>query len=125
MEAPWISVYEPKEWTVYTVLFASPDQETLDDSLKIMGDRELFVCGAESEAAANHWHRTHSIENVFFYDIEQLWAMGLDRVYGVREVGMLTTEWKGHPSGSLVLSVYKGVTEEPRFFTVGIANPMP
>lgn len=125
MEAPWISVYEPKKWSVYTVAVSSPENQTLHASLRRLGDEELLVCGAESEAAARHWKRNHSVEGVLFYDAEQLLAMEFDRVYGVSVVGILTAEWNGHPVGSLVMSVFKGVTEQPPFLTIGIANPMP
>ncbi|MDP3769610.1 MAG: hypothetical protein U1A23_04115 [Candidatus Sungbacteria bacterium] len=122
MKAPWISMYETRKWTVCTVLFSSPAKEALDASLRRLGDEELFVCGAESEAAARHWGRNQSVTGLLFYDLEQLWAMELDKVYGVSEVGVLTTEWNGHPPGSLVMSVFRGVTEQPPFITVGIAK---
>lgn len=122
MEVPWISVYEPKEWSLYTIVLSSPEYHALHASLRTLEDAEFLVCGGESQAAANHWEKNHSVESVLFYDIEQLWSMGFDKVYGVSAVGVLTAEWKGHSAGSLVMSVYKGVTENPPCVTVGIAK---
>lgn len=122
MNEPWISAYKQKDWIVYEVPLESEEWRKLKESLRELEDHELFVCAAESEYAADRWKQTQSVKGVLFSDIEQLWAMNLDKVYGVSQVGLLTKEWKGHPVGSLVMIVYRGVMEEPKFFTVGVAT---
>ena len=121
MEAPWISAYQPKEWTVQQIFVQSQDWLTLNESLRSLKDDELLVCAAESEMAAELWKKTKSVCGVLFFDIEQLLAMDLDVVYG-GDVGVLTKEWKGHPVGSLVMTTYKGVRAEIPFMTIGVAR---
>lgn len=121
MKTPWISLYEPKDWDVYQVFLQSDEMDALRESQRPIEDHELLVCGAESEMMARRWEVTKSLKDVLFYDVEQLWAMNLDVVYGAN-VSVLTKEWKGHPTGSLVMETYKGVNEEPRYFTVGVAR---
>jgi len=121
METPWITPYQPREWTVYQVFVPSDDWLTLTESLRRVEDHELLVCGAESEMAAERWKEKNSVDGVLFYDIEQLWAMNLDVVYGA-DVGILTEEWKAHPAGSLVMTTYRGVRAEPRYMTIGVAK---
>lgn len=80
------------------------------------------MCGSDSQYAADHWRRAQSVKDVLFYDFEQLLMMNFDRIYGVDSVGLLTEEWKGHPAGSLVMILYRGVKNEPSFFTVCVAK---
>jgi len=122
MEQSWFSSYETRQWTLHKVPFASNDKKDFDSSLKVLGDTELLVCGEGSPLAESRWNRSRSLEGLLFYDVEQLLAMDLDTVYGVDEVGILTNEWKGHPVGSLAMSIFKGVNEEPRCLTICIAK---
>jgi hypothetical protein len=119
MEAPWISAYQLREWIVYQVFVQSEDWLTLTESLG--QENDLTVCMAESEMAADHWRRTQSVDRVFYPDFEQLLGMNLDYVYGA-DLATLTQEWKGHPTGSLVMITYKGVKSEPRYMTIGVAK---
>ena len=80
MEAPWINSYQPKDWAVYVVQLPSEDYTSLTESIRPVADYELFSCGAESQAAADHWKRTGDVDRLFFYDLEQLWAMNFDVV---------------------------------------------
>lgn len=119
MEAPWITAYQPREWSVYQVFVPSEDWLTLTESLDPRCG--LVTCQSESQMAADIWKRTASVRGVFFPDFEQLLGMNLDDVYGA-DLAVLTAEWKGHPAGSLVMTTYKGVREEPRFMTIGVAS---
>ncbi len=120
MDTPWISAYQPKEWTLHEVPLQSDDWEELNIHLK--EDPLLFVCGAESKMAADLWKSDKSLRNVLFYDVEQLWSMNFDTVYGVDRVGILKKEWLGHPVDSFVLILCKGVTNDPPFFTVAVTE---
>jgi len=105
----WYENYKTRKWKLYTVEIESPDDMLLRESLD---DSGLIVCGEESELGEQEWKRTGSLKNVTFFDVEQILSWELDDVYGVYLFGVLTREWKGHPAGSLVLSVFSGVRLE-------------
>lgn len=121
MDMPWISAYKPRDWSLYEVSIPSEERDLLLRSSQEIEDNELFVCGGESEKAKDWWERSHSVKGLFFFDIEQVWSMGFDKAYGGYLL-RLVEEWKGHPKDSLVFVTYKGVDEDSRFFTIGVAK---
>ena len=115
----WAKQYETKSWTKYEVTVWSDDYKKLSS---LFEKSDLVCCGEESPMAEEFWELVHSVEGLFFYDTEQIIGMGMDAVYGVSDFGILTKEWRGNPAGSLVLSVYSGVTKNPPTVTVGVAR---
>ena len=74
--------------------------------------QQFNICGSKSRLAARI-HNAHQISagkppNFFFWDLEQI-AAG-HKVHGLSAVGKLTSEWRGHPVGSLVMVTYEGVS---------------
>lgn len=115
----WAKHYEPKIWTKYEVPLTSDDYKEL---CRQLADPNLEICGEESEVAARYWRQKHSVAGLFFFDTEQILGMDMDKAYGSDLFGILTKEWRGNPSGSLVLSVYSGVYKNPPTVTVGVAK---
>lgn len=115
----WIKLYVPKQWVTYDLAMSSQEYKEL---MALLEESSLCVCGEESEMAVNHWRRNKSLDGLLFYDTEQILGMNMDKVYGVSEIGVLKREWKGHPAGSLVMSVYSRVREDPPVVTVGVAK---
>lgn len=122
MKIDWFTDYETRKWTLYKVLFYSAERKEFYDSVRICEDSELFVCSEASPLDEARWRRGQTLKKILFYDVEQLLAMDLDTVYGVDEVSILTKEWRGHPPGSLAMSIYKGVDEDPPCLTICIAK---
>lgn len=116
---PWIDEYEFHAWRLYEIPLTDSDlvwlRENTDDS-------GLFVCGGESKAAADRYAERGTAAGMFFFDLEQLIAMDLDRSYGPDIIGLLAAPWRGHAVGSLVYSFYKDVAATPPFITVAISS---
>lgn len=110
--------YTPKEWVVYE-LEIHGEYKVLKEILSSKEEVGLILCGSDSEVAKGHFERTGSVKKLFFFDTEQI-LMNLDKCYGTMGFGGLTQEWRGHPVGSLVFVVAKGVEEGN--FTVGVAK---
>jgi len=105
-------LYVPKEWAVCEV-----DIGEYQELRFILGPTEFKSCGSDSCLAMEYFTRRGSVEGLFFFDTEQIF-MNLDKVYGEMALGRLEREWRGHPVGSLVFIVAKGVDEGK--FTVGV-----
>ena len=90
--------YTPHKWKMYE-LYITNECRGLEN---ILEKTELDSCGAGSQVSIDHFHRTGSVDGLFFYDTEQIF-MDLDKIYGVMKFGRLTREWRGHPIGALVL----------------------
>lgn len=109
--------YTPRNWKVYE-LEIGDDYRTLRELLTSTEETGLKSCGSSSEVAIDHFKRTGSVEGLFFFDTEQIFMDLDDVVYGQMALGKLTQEWRGHPAGSLVFAVAKGVDEGK--FTIGV-----
>jgi len=118
MKKSWIDAYQPRSWTLHRI-----DISFTTELDSLLAESGLEVCGGESQVAAAYWERTKSVENMLYFDMEQLLGMDLDRAYGVDRVGILTAEWQGHPAGSLVMSIYRGVRDTPPQLTVCVSEP--
>ena len=108
--------YTPRNWAVYE-LEIGVEYRTLRELLTSTEETGLKSCGSSSQVAIDHFERTGSIKGLFFFDTEQVF-MDLDGVYGQLNLGKLTQEWRGHPAGSLVFAIAKGVDEGK--FTIGV-----
>ena len=95
---------------------------TYQDLLGKIGPSPLNNCGGESAIARRHYEEYHNSQGLFFYDVEQLLSMELDAAYGVANFGVLTAAWEDFQPGSLVLILYRGVTEVPPAVTVAISS---
>lgn len=120
MDTPWISAYEPKKWTLHEVPLQSDNWTALKESVEKNSQVQVFA--AESPMAVDWWKKNGSVKGLLFYDLEQLWQMELDDVYGVNHAGRLTKNWKEHTAGSFVMILCKGVTNDPPFFTVAVTT---
>ena len=109
--------YTPRNWAVYE-LEIGVEYRTLRELLTSTEETGLKSCGSSSQVAIDHFERTGSIEGLFFFDTEQVFMDLDDVVYGQMALGKLTQEWRGHPAGSLVFAVTKGVDEGK--FTIGV-----
>ncbi|MDO8600461.1 MAG: hypothetical protein Q7R73_02445 [bacterium] len=114
---PMSREYEPKTWKTYEIVMGSEESRELDS---LLTESTLVSCGEESPLALDHWERARSTKDLFFYDTEQVLGMNMDKIYGVDRFGVLTKEWRGHPAGSLVFSVYSGVEKNPPTVTLGV-----
>ncbi len=90
----------------------------MEASSLITHDDLPVIYAAESGAARKHWQRKDT-RPVFYFDFEQLLGMGLKKPYGF-ELRILNREWQGHAAEKYILLTYKGVTDDPVRFTLGI-----
>lgn len=118
---PWIDGYQFHAWKLYEIPLTDPDLAWLPTHIT---DPELFVCGGESELAARRYREQGNVAGMFFFDLEQLIAMDLETAYGPDIIGLLTAPWRGHPSGSLVYSFYRGISAQSPYITVAVSEPV-
>lgn len=120
MNTPWLDNYPARSWDIVVIGTASSEHRQLREAVN--EGHSIFVSGAESERAEDHWKKFPGDPNVFYFDYEQLVSMDFDRVYGIGAIGFLEKEWMGYPAGSFVMITYKGVVDTPPTFTVGITT---
>jgi|SRR3989344_2880301 len=108
---PWLAQYRTKKWQTYELVFTGEEHRALQ--AKMCTNMEacgIMVCGAGSGYSVSHVQRNGSVNNLFFFDLEQTEGMGLGECFHP-EYGFLTSEWRGHPRGSIVLISANGLYE--------------
>jgi hypothetical protein len=85
--------------------------------LKCVAPPHLICYGSDSALATRYFAEHHDAEGLFLYDVEELLALDLDKVYGVVIFGVLSESWENEPAGSLVFGCYNGI--------YGVANTQP
>lgn len=115
-DMPWVDKYEPRRWEVYRVAAGSSEEPKLGPL-----PTPICVCTAESDIARSHYEIGQRLPDMahphLYYDFEQLLAAKLDKVYGMVGPEALRVEWNGHPAGTMVLTTYAGVDQNPPHFT--------
>lgn len=102
---PWVKSYKTHKWKKYEIEVSSPDTPPTEK------ETSLDTCCSGSE-----WAKEIKDKPNRFYWNEELVVADLDPLWGGL-IGRLTKEWRGHPAGNLVMTVFTGCKKDPMTFT--------
>lgn len=96
---PWEESYIPREWKLYQFT-QTAEEPVLEDTPPYKDQPFPKMVASSSEGA----ERLKEDPERIYFDDEQIMA-GLDDVYGVIGAGYLTSSWRGHKAGALVMQL--------------------